>query len=91
LQEINRFFDEKKRYPQLADVLSYYNNLLHFKSNKDYLKQQFPCRLTAIYLQQLNLLYQSVIKDDDLMTELTEIITYALRKMKGTIEGGTAL
>jgi len=42
-------------------------------------------------LQQLNLLYQSVIKDDDLMTELTEIITYALGKMKGTIEGGTAL
>ena len=42
LQEVNKYFDEHKLYPQLADVIFHYNNLLHFKTNKDYLKQQFP-------------------------------------------------
>lgn len=91
LQQVNKLFDENKLYPQLADVIFHYNNLLHFKTNKDYLKQQFPRRLTSIDLQRLTLLYESIIEDDELMTELSEIITYALGKLKRTIEGGTAL
>ena len=91
LQEVNRCFDEQKLYPQLADVIFHYNNLLHFKTNKEYLKQQFPRRLSALDMQKLTLLYESIIEDDDLMSELEEIITYALGKLKGTIEGGTAI
>jgi hypothetical protein len=91
LQEVNRCFDEQKLYPQLADVIFHYNNLLHFKTNKDYLKQQFPRRLSALDMQKLTLLYESIVEDDSLMTELSEIITYALVKLKVTIEGAAAI
>ncbi len=91
LQEVNKCFDENKLYPQLADVIFHYNNLLQFKTNKDYLKQQFPKRLSALDMQKLTLLYESIIEDDEMMTELTEIITYAMGKLKGTIEGGAQL
>jgi hypothetical protein len=91
LQEVNKYFDEQKLYPQLADIIFHYNNLLHFKQNKEYLKEQFPRRLSVVDMQKLTLLYESIIEDDQLMTELTEIITYALGKLKGTIEGGTAI
>jgi benzoyl-CoA reductase/2-hydroxyglutaryl-CoA dehydratase subunit BcrC/BadD/HgdB len=91
LQEVNKYFDEHKLYPQLADVIFHYNNLLHFKTNKDYLKQQFPRRLSALDMQKLTLLYESIIEDDAMMAELEEIIAYALGKLKGTIEGGTSL
>ncbi len=91
LQEVNRCFDEQKLYPQLADVIFHYNNLLHFKTNKDYLKQQFPKRLSALDMQKLTLLYESIVEDDSLMTELSEIIAYALGKLKVTIEGAAAI
>jgi hypothetical protein len=91
LQEVNKYFDEHKLYPQLADVIFHYNNLLHFKTNKEYLKEQFPRRLSSLDIQKLAFLYESIIEDDELMAELTEIIAYAIGKLKGTIEGGTAL
>jgi hypothetical protein len=91
LQEVNKCFDEQKLYPQMADLIFHYNNLLHFKTNKDYLKQQFPKRLSSIDMQKLTLLYESIIEDDALMTELTEIIAFALKKLKGTIQGGAAI
>jgi hypothetical protein len=91
LQEVNRCFDEQKLYPQLADVIFHYNNLLHFKTNKDYLKQQFPKRLSALDMQKLTLLYESIVEDDSLMAELSEIIAYALGKLKVTIEGAAAI
>lgn len=91
LQEVNHFFDENKLYPQLADVIFHYNNLLHFRDNKQYLQQQFPKRLTQLDMQRLQLLYEAMIEDDGLMKELEEIMQYALQTMKHTIEDGTEI
>src|SRR5215211_2918361 len=74
LQEINKYFNENKLYPQLADVIFHYNNLTAFKKNKRYLQEQFPKRLSGIQLQKLQLLYEQMIEDDDLMKELEDII-----------------
>ena len=91
LQEVNKYFTESKLYPQLADVIFQYNNLLHFKTNKEYLKQQFPKRLSQIDLQRLELLYEAIIEDDEMMDQLEEILHYSLAKLKGTIKGGTEI
>ncbi len=91
LQEVDKYFGQKKLYPQLSDVIFQYNNLLHFKANKQYLQQQFPKRMTQPDIQRLQVLYQAMIEDDGLMQELEAIIQYALDKMKGTISGGTEL
>ena len=91
LQQINRYFNENKLYPQLADVIFHYNNLVSFKDNKQFLQQQFPKRLTAINLERLQLLYEQMIADDELMQELESIIQFAIRKMNHTIKDGAEI
>ena len=91
LQEINRYFNENKLYPQLADVIFHYNNLVAFRENKRYLQEQFPKKLTGLQLQKLQLLYEQMIEDDELMQELENIIHYSADKMKTTISNGTEI
>jgi hypothetical protein len=55
------------------------------------LQEQFPKRLTGIQLQKLQLLYEQMIEDDDLMKELEDIIHYAESKMESTINNGTEI
>ncbi len=91
LQDINRYFNEHKLYPQLADIIFHYNNLVAFRDNKQFLQQSFPKKLSAINLEKLQLLYEQIIADDELMQEMEEIIEYAMKEMNGTIKEGTEL
>ncbi|WP_343688181.1 hypothetical protein [Chitinophaga sp.] len=91
LQQINGYFNENKLYPQLGDLIFHYNNLVSFRDNKQYLQQQFPKRLTAVNLERLQLLYEQIIADDELMKELESIIQFALFKMNTAIKDGTEI
>lgn len=91
LQEINKHFSESKLYPQLADIVFHYNNLVAFKENKKVLQEQFPKKLTGIQIQKLQLLYEAMVEDDELMKELEEIINYSVDEMKNTIESGAEI
>ena len=91
LQQINRYFNENKLYPQLGDVIFHYNNLVSFRDNKQFLQQQFPKRLTAVNMEKLQLLYEQIIADDELMQEMESIIQFAMLKMNKTIKEGTEI
>lgn len=91
LQEVDQYFNENKLYPQLADIIFHYNNIVAFRENKKYLQEHFPKKLTGIQLEKLQVLYQQMIEDDDLMTELEDIIHYSAGKIKGTIHNGTEI
>lgn len=91
LQEISQHFTKNELYPQFADVIFHYNNLVAFKENKKYLQEQFPKRLTGIQIEKLQLLYQSMVEDDELMQELEDIINYASSTMQKTINNGTEI
>ncbi len=91
LQQINKYFNENKLYPQLADLIFHYNNLVAFRENKKYLQEQFPKKLTLIQMEKLQMLYEQMIEDDELMQELEEIINYAAGKIKSTISNGTEI
>lgn len=91
LQQINRHFIENKLYPQLGDLIFHYNNLVSFRDNKQFLQQQFPKRLTAVNIQRLQLLYEQIVADDELMQELENIIQFAMRKMNNAIKDGTEI
>jgi len=91
LQEVNKYFNENKLYPQLADVIFHYNNIAAFRENKKFLQEQFPKKLSGVQLQKLQLLYEQMIEDDELMSELENIIQYAAEKMHGTITNGTEI
>jgi hypothetical protein len=91
LQEVNKHFNENKLYPQLADMIFHYNNIVAFRENKKYLQEQFPKRLTGIQLEKLQSLYEQIIEDDEIMQELEDIIHYSAGKMKSAIQNGTGI
>lgn len=91
LQEVNKYFNENKLYPQLSDVIFHYENLVALRNNKKYLQEQFPKKLTGMQIQQLQLLYEQIIEDDELMQELEDIINYSAHEIQTTISSGTAI
>ena len=91
LQEINRHFQENKLYPQLGDVIFHYNNLVAFRENKKFLQEQFPKKLSGLQMEKIQVLYEQMIQDDDLMRELEDIIEYSTTHMKTAITNGTEI
>lgn len=91
LQEVNKYFGENKLYPQLSDIIFHYNNLVAFRENKKFLQDHFPKRLSGVQMEKLQLLYEQMIEDSDLMHELEEIINYSATSMKSTIHNGTEI
>lgn len=88
LQEVNKYFNENKLYPQLSDLIFHYNNLVAFRENKKFLQEHFPKKLTGIQLEKLQLLYQQIVEDDEMMKELESIINYSASEMKTAITNG---
>jgi hypothetical protein len=91
LKEVNKYFNESKLYPQLSDIIFHYNNLVAFRENKKILQDHFPKKLTGLQLEKLQLLYQQMIEDDELMQELEDIINFSAARMKGTINSGVEI
>jgi hypothetical protein len=91
LQQINKYFNENKLYPQLSDLIFHYNNIVAFRENKKYLQEHFPKKLTGVQIEKLQVLYEQMIADDELMQELEAIINYSADKMKTTISNGTEI
>lgn len=91
LQEVNKYFTDNKLYPQLSDLIFHYNNLVAFRENKKFLQEHFPKRLTGIQMEKLQLLYQQIVEDDEIMKELESIIHYSASKMKSAISNGTEI
>ncbi|MEO7393641.1 MAG: hypothetical protein ABIU11_01795 [Chitinophagaceae bacterium] len=91
LQEVNKYFNENKLYPQLADMIFHYNNIVAFRENKKYLQEHFPKKLTGTQLQKLQVMYEKMIEDDEIMQELEDIINYSADTMKNTIQNGAGI
>ncbi len=91
LQHVNIFFNENKLYPQLADIIFHYNNIVAFRENRKFLQEHFPKQLTEVNMQKLQLVYERMIEDNELMKELEEIINYSAQKMKSTIQNGAEI
>lgn len=91
LQEVNKYFNENRLYPQLAELIFHYHNIVAFRENKKYLQEHFPKKLTGIQMEKLQGLYEQMIEDDELMQELETIIHYSAHTIKTTIGNGTSI
>jgi hypothetical protein len=91
LQQVTSYFNESKLYPQLSDVIFHYNNLQALKENKKFLQEQFPKKLSGVQIEKLQLLYEQIIEDDELMQELEDIINFSAEKLKTAISSGTEI
>jgi hypothetical protein len=91
LKEVHQYFNENKLYPQLGDIIFHYNNLVAFRENKKFLQEQFPKKLSGLQIEKLQVLYEQIIQDDELMMELEDIINYSASKMKKAITSGAEI
>lgn len=91
LKQVTACFDESKLYPQLSDLIFHFNNLVAFRENKKFLQDQFPKKITGLQLERLQLLYEQMIEDNEVMQELEAIIQFSEGHMKTTITSGTEL
>ena len=91
LQHVNKYFNENKLYPQLADIVFHYNNIVAFRENRRFLEENFPKQLTEINMKKLQVVYERMIEDNEMMKELEEIINYSAEKIKNTIQSGTEI
>ncbi len=91
LQHVNSYFNQNKLYPELADIIFHYNNIVAFRENRKFLQDSFPRELSEVNMKKLQLEYEKIIEDSDLMRELEEIVHYAAQKIKPTIQSGTEI
>ena len=91
LQEVNKQFSESKLYPLLSDIIFHFNNIVSFRENKKLMQEHFPKKLTGLQMEKLQVLYEQMIEDDELMQELEEIINYSATTMKTTINSGVEI
>ena len=91
LQEVNKCFNETKLYPQLSNVIFHYNNLIAFRENKKFLQDKFPRKIDQVNMEKLEIMYEQMLSDDEVMKELERITEYAAGLMKGTIENGAEI
>ncbi len=88
LQKVKNSFDKTELYPHLADLVHHYNNLVAFKENKEHLAKNFPSKAEGLDMKKLEIIYHELIKDDEVMKELSEIIEYAVPQFKSSLEEG---
>lgn len=91
LQHVNGYFNQNKLYPELADIIFHYNNIVSFRENRRFLEDHFPRQLTEINLKKLQVDYEKIIEDTDLMKELEDIVHYSAQEIKTTIQNGTEI
>lgn len=89
LRDVDALFGKRQLYPQLSDVIFHHDNLIAFRKNKQFLQDAFPKRMSDVDLRQAEIIYERMLADNELMEELEEITTYALQRIRKTIDVGT--
>ncbi|MEO9966957.1 MAG: hypothetical protein ABJF11_14260 [Reichenbachiella sp.] len=91
LQQVQRKFNNHKLYPAFSDLVTHFNNLLLLRDNKELLFENFPKVPSGIDIKKLQITYDAMIEDDQLMREISDIIHYALPQFDQSIHRGKEL
>ncbi len=91
LQEVNINFEEKKLYPVLSDLIFHFQNLMILKENKQLIKNAFPERLNQPDFEKLQMVYEKIVEDDEMMEEIESIISFSIPEFKLHLADGKDL
>ncbi len=91
MQAIKKQFLQVELYPAMADLVSHYNELLTIQRNQEILRENFPTQLTLVDFENWQLLYKKMITDTTLMTEIENIINFAIPHIKNALTEGKSI
>jgi hypothetical protein len=87
-QEVSKSFGRVRLYPALSDLVFHYQNLITVKENKQLMYENFPKEISKADFKKLTLVYKELIMDDKIMTELEDILSFAIPEFKKYLEEG---
>lgn len=90
LQNIKAHFKEQKLYPDFAELIAHYKNLILLKNNTTTLENNFKKTLSGIDYANLKLQYQSIVNDESL-NELKQIINFSEPLFEQELEKGKSI
>lgn len=88
LKHVRENFDEQKLYPFMSDMVFHYQNLLTLKKNKSLIYENFPKSISRADFNKLEITYKRLVKDDDMMKEIEDIMEFATPRLKNALEEG---
>lgn len=88
LQKVRGHFGRTELFPMLQDLVFHFRNLKDLKEKKQLFYDQFSYRITQADWKKLELTYEKIVQDDDLMQELETIVNWALPQMELAVEEG---
>lgn len=88
LKDVQLNFNQTRLYPQLADLVFHYHNLLSFVRQKQNLKNEFPKSISEIDLKNFKIAYNSVVSNDELMDIIEQIVQYSLPQIQKSLDEG---
>jgi hypothetical protein len=88
VQLVKGSFKERKLYPYLSDLVFHYQNLVSIRDNKKLLYENFPQQISRADFERLNITYEKIVQDDDIMAQLEDIISYSIPRFKEMLHEG---
>lgn len=88
LQHVSEHFTEHRLYPYLSDLIDHYRNLKAIKDNKHHLFNLFPERMKGTDIENFKLVYEKMIEDDAIMSEIQSILEFSIPKMENYMREG---
>ncbi len=76
LQKVKTHFNEQKLYPDFAELIAHYKNLISLKNNTYSLENGFKKNIKGFDFQSMTLVYENTI-DDESLSELKQIIAFS--------------
>lgn len=90
LQQVKKHFNEQKLYPDFAELIAHYKNLIELKSNTFSIENKFKKNLKGFDFENMKLVYDD-ITDSELLEELKLIISFSEPLMAKEIHIGKSI
>lgn len=91
LQSVEKRFNKAQLYPPLTELIAHHKALLNLRDNADLLENNFQKDLKKIDLKNLQFIRANQSEKDDMIQYITEMVEFALPKLKESIEQGKEL
>jgi len=76
LQQVKSHFNEQKLYPDFAELIAHYKNLIRLKQNTTNMESSLKKNLKGFDFNNMKLIYDDTI-NDELLNELKQIIDFS--------------
>lgn len=90
LKQVKEHFNEQKLYPDFAELIAHYKNLVRLKNSTSSLENNFKKTLKGIDYENLKLVYENTI-DSELLDELKQIIAFSEPLLANELNNGKSI